>query len=77
MKQDFMNYLVKTNPNYDMDLIEKAYNIAEKYHEGQLRKSGEPYLIHPVAVAKILADLGMDEYTIMAGLLHDVVEDTP
>ncbi|MBR2001027.1 MAG: bifunctional (p)ppGpp synthetase/guanosine-3',5'-bis(diphosphate) 3'-pyrophosphohydrolase [Firmicutes bacterium] len=77
MKQDFMNYLVKVNPNYDMDLIEKAYNIAEEYHEGQLRKSGEPYLIHPVAVAKILADLGMDEDTIMAGLLHDVVEDTP
>ncbi|MBO5667163.1 MAG: bifunctional (p)ppGpp synthetase/guanosine-3',5'-bis(diphosphate) 3'-pyrophosphohydrolase [Firmicutes bacterium] len=77
MKQDFMNYLVNINPNYDMDLIEKAYNIAEEYHEGQLRKSGEPYLIHPVAVAKILADLGMDEDTIMAGLLHDVVEDTP
>ena len=45
-------------------------------HEGQLRKSGEPYLIHPVEVAKILAGLGMDEQTIIAGLLHDVVEDT-
>lgn len=72
-----MDHLLSMNPHYDMELIEKAYSIAEQYHEGQMRKSGEPYLIHPVAVAKILADLGMDENTIVAGLLHDVVEDTP
>ncbi len=72
-----MNYLLNVNPNYDLDIIERAYRIAERQHEGQYRKSGEPYLIHPVEVAKILADLGMDENTIIAGLLHDAVEDTP
>ncbi len=77
MKQEFMDHLLSLNPKYNMELIEKAYNVAEQYHEGQMRKSGEPYLIHPVAVAQILADLGMDEDTIVAGLLHDVVEDTP
>ncbi len=59
-----------------MEAIAKAYDVAELMHRGQLRKSGEPYLIHPMAVAEILADLGMDEETIIAGLLHDVVEDT-
>ena len=64
------------NPSYDLELIGKAYDLAGKMHQGQLRKSGEPYIIHPVAVAKILAELGMDEQVIAAGLLHDVVEDT-
>ena len=64
------------NPNYNIELIERAYKIAEKMHAGQLRKSGEPYIIHPVAAAEILAELGMDDDTIAAGLLHDVVEDT-
>ncbi|WP_206458065.1 RelA/SpoT family protein [Anaerovorax sp. IOR16] len=77
MMEQFLNYLLNVNPNYDLDIIERAYKIAEKQHEGQFRKSGEPYLIHPVEVAKILADLGMDESTIVAGLLHDAVEDTP
>ena len=77
MMEEFLDYLLSVNPNYDMELIERAYQKAEQMHEGQLRKSGEPYLIHPVAVAKILADLGMDENTIVAGLLHDAVEDTP
>jgi GTP diphosphokinase / guanosine-3',5'-bis(diphosphate) 3'-diphosphatase len=61
----------------DRQLIERAYEYASKAHEGQQRKSGEPYMMHPVAVAQILADLRMDAQTISAALLHDVVEDTP
>jgi GTP pyrophosphokinase len=73
----FLGELLSVNPNIDIGLIERAYKKAEQMHEGQLRKSGEPYLMHPVEVAKILADLGMDERAIVAGLLHDAVEDTP
>jgi GTP pyrophosphokinase len=62
--------------NYDTELIGKAYDMAKKLHAGQLRKSGEPYIIHPMAVTVILAKLGMDNETLVAGLLHDVVEDT-
>lgn len=76
-KAEFLKGLQKLNPFYDVERIGKAFDVAEKMHEGQLRKSGEPYLIHPIAVAQILAELGMDEVTIMGGLLHDVVEDTP
>ncbi|WP_037372944.1 RelA/SpoT family protein [Anaerovorax odorimutans] len=76
-KEQFLQHLLSINENIDIMLIEKAYEKAAQMHEGQLRKSGEPYLIHPVEVAKILTDLGMDENTIVAGLLHDVVEDTP
>jgi GTP pyrophosphokinase len=61
---------------YDVAKIEEAYHKAESAHEGQLRKSGEPYIIHPVAVAQILVELGMDTDSIVAALLHDVVEDT-
>ena len=74
---EFLEYLKGLNPNYDLELIKKAYLTAATMHNGQLRKSGEPYIIHPVETAKILAQLGMDEQTIVAGLLHDVVEDTP
>lgn len=74
---EFMNALLKINPNYNSELIKRAYLKAEEIHLGQKRKSGEDYVIHPVAVALILADLGMDENTIVAGLLHDAVEDTP
>ena len=73
---EFLDYIQSLNPNYELEGIKKAYELAAEMHEGQLRKSGEPYLIHPVEVAKILAGLGMDEQTIIAGLLHDVVEDT-
>lgn len=76
-KGEFLNSILGINPKYDVEIIGKAYDISEEMHRGQLRKSGEPYLIHPLAVAEILADLGMDEETIVAGLLHDVVEDTP
>ncbi|WP_100488688.1 RelA/SpoT family protein [Sporolactobacillus pectinivorans] len=61
----------------DIELIKEAYEFAHKAHEGQLRKSGEPYITHPVEVAGILVDLKMDVTTIISGFLHDVVEDTP
>ena len=63
-------------PKDDTTPIEKAYAFAARYHEGQLRASGEPYLMHPLAVAQILADMRMDVVTIVTGLLHDIVEDT-
>lgn len=62
--------------SYDMEEIEKAYTLANEAHQGQTRLSGEPYVIHPLAVAYILVDLGMDSESIIAALLHDVVEDT-
>ncbi|MBQ2641688.1 MAG: bifunctional (p)ppGpp synthetase/guanosine-3',5'-bis(diphosphate) 3'-pyrophosphohydrolase, partial [Lachnospiraceae bacterium] len=64
------------HPSDDISLIERAYEVASSAHEGQLRKSGEPYIIHPLCVSVVLADLEMDKETIAAGLLHDVVEDT-
>ncbi len=64
------------HPKADVALIERAYAAAEKAHAGQLRKSGEPYITHPVAVAQILADLGIGSKTLAAALLHDTVEDT-
>jgi len=69
---------VRTNhPKADLALLERAYLVAEKYHTGQTRKSGEPYITHPLAVTTILADIGMTEPTLVAALLHDTVEDTP
>ncbi|WP_258066872.1 bifunctional (p)ppGpp synthetase/guanosine-3',5'-bis(diphosphate) 3'-pyrophosphohydrolase [Arthrobacter sp. GMC3] len=65
------------NPKEDFDLIQRAFTVAEKYHEGQKRKSGDPYITHPVAVATILAELGLSGATLAAALLHDTVEDTP
>ncbi|RRS00636.1 bifunctional (p)ppGpp synthetase/guanosine-3',5'-bis(diphosphate) 3'-pyrophosphohydrolase [Glycomyces terrestris] len=61
----------------DLLLVRRAYRIAEQMHRGQARRSGEPYITHPIAVSTILADLGVDTPTIAAGLLHDTVEDTP
>src|SRR5438309_4308909 len=60
----------------DLDFIKKAYVFSAKVHQGQVRKSGEPYLVHPLEVAGILADLKLDEHSIVAGLLHDTIEDT-
>ena len=64
------------HPSTDISMVEKAYEIARGAHEGQLRKSGEPYIIHPLCVCIILAELELDKETIVAGMLHDVVEDT-
>ncbi len=66
----------KYHPSTDISLIEKAYQVASQAHKGQVRKSGEPYIIHPLCVSIVLADLELDKETIVAGLLHDVVEDT-
>ena len=68
--------IMKYNPNSNLALIEKAYNISTKAHEGQERVSGDPYIIHPVEVGCILAELEMDDSSIIAGLLHDTLEDT-
>ena len=73
--KDFVN-IVKNNYD-DCELILKAYDFACEAHKNVKRKSGEPYIIHPIAVAKTLIDLGLDKETISAALLHDVVEDTP
>ena len=73
---DLISREKKYHPSDDISLIEKAYTLANHAHTGQVRKSGEPYIIHPLYVSIILADLEMDKETIAAGLLHDVVEDT-
>ena len=75
LDQIFINNVSKKYPN-NKDIILDAYKFAHQAHEGLYRKSGEPYIIHPVAVAQILIDNKMDAPTIIAGLLHDVVEDT-
>lgn len=73
---DLIERVQKYHPSDDIRLIEKAYKTAGEAHVGQVRKSGEPYIVHPLYVANILADLEMDKETIAAGLLHDVAEDT-
>ena len=73
---ELVDKIRKYAPNADVSLVEKAYYFGKKAHEGQFRKSGEPYFIHPIAVASILSDMELDIETIVAGLLHDVVEDT-
>ena len=72
LKKSILDY----HPSTDLSLIEKAYKVADKAHSGQKRKSGEPYIIHPLCVAIILAQLELDKETIIAGILHDVIEDT-
>ena len=74
--KELISSVKKYHPSADISMIEKAYTIARDAHEGQVRKSGEPYIIHPLCVAIILADLELDKETIVAGILHDVVEDT-
>src|ERR671919_210066 len=64
------------NPKADVRTVQRAYEFADESHRGQLRKSGDPFIEHPLGVAHILADLGMDTTTLLAALLHDVVEDT-
>jgi guanosine-3',5'-bis(diphosphate) 3'-pyrophosphohydrolase len=65
-----------SHPKADLSIIERAYVVAEKAHRGQLRKSGDPYITHPLAVTSILAELGMTPDTLAAAMLHDTVEDT-
>jgi guanosine-3',5'-bis(diphosphate) 3'-pyrophosphohydrolase len=74
--EDLLNKIRAFYPNADLKIIEKAYYFSEKAHEGQIRRSGEPYISHPLSVAGILADLRLDLDTIATGLMHDTVEDT-
>ena len=78
--QDPVTLLARTHrsihPNADTSVLRRSYTIAENMHRGQFRKSGDPYITHPLAVAQICADLGMDTTTLVAALLHDTVEDT-
>ena len=75
--EDILNKQKESYPNADTELIRRAYEYAKENHGDQCRKSGEPYMIHPMHVAYILAQLGLDDETLCAALLHDVVEDTP
>ncbi|MEQ9496256.1 MAG: bifunctional (p)ppGpp synthetase/guanosine-3',5'-bis(diphosphate) 3'-pyrophosphohydrolase [Deltaproteobacteria bacterium] len=73
---DIIDRVQQYHPGADVDLIKKAYVYSARAHQGQVRKSGEPYLMHPLEVAGLLADMKLDEYAISAGILHDTVEDT-
>ncbi|MBC7174519.1 MAG: bifunctional (p)ppGpp synthetase/guanosine-3',5'-bis(diphosphate) 3'-pyrophosphohydrolase, partial [Polyangiaceae bacterium] len=72
---DILDKVKGYHPKADTDLINKAYVYAARMHDGQLRKSGDPYFVHPVSVANIIADLHLDASSVCAALLHDVVED--
>jgi GTP pyrophosphokinase len=75
--QQLVGKVAENRPNDDPEIIRKAYEFSLKHHDGQMRASGEPYLIHPLEVAVVLADLKLDSTAIAAGLLHDAIEDTP
>ena len=74
--EELLSEVEEHNPEVDRDLLERAYRFACDAHEGQQRRSGEDFVLHPIGVAKILAELGSDESTLAAALVHDVVEDT-
>ena len=74
--EELMDVITASKKNYNIKKITAAYEYAATMHSGQKRESGEPYITHPIAVAQILVELGMDTDTICAALLHDVVEDT-
>ena len=74
--EDILQRVQEYNPGADLDLLRKAYVFSAREHRDQVRRSGEPYLIHPLEVAYVLAELRLDTSSIVAGLLHDVVEDT-
>ena len=74
--EDILDTVERYHPKVDEDLLRKAYVVSAYEHRNQLRSSGEPYLVHPLAVAKILAEMKLDETTIATGLLHDVLEDS-
>ena len=74
--KDLVAKIKKYNKDVDTNLLKKAYNIAKKYHADQLRKTGDPFIMHPLQVAMILADIEMDQISVTAALLHDIIEDT-
>ena len=74
--QDIIDEMRSHNPDVDVDEVKKAYVYSAKVHQGQLRKSGEPYLVHPLSVAYVIAQLNLDESAVLAALLHDTLEDT-
>ena len=75
--EDLKRMVAETGRPYDMEMLDKAYQLAAEAHEGQFRRSGEPYICHPLHVAMLLVELGMDTESLAAALMHDVVEDTP
>ena len=74
--EDIIEKVRRNNPDADVEVLRRAYVFSADEHKGQVRRSGEPYLVHPLEVADFLADMHLDVTAIAAGLLHDVVEDT-
>src|ERR1043165_5156998 len=74
--RELLRRMHENRPNDDVELVRKAYEFSQKYHSGQQRASGDPYLAHPLEVALVLAEMKMDAVAVAAGLLHDSVEDT-
>src|ERR1041385_408737 len=74
--RDLMKRVSEERPNDDLEIIRKAYDFSQRYHAGQTRASGQPYLVHPLEVANVLSEMKLDPAAIAAGLLHDSVEDT-
>ena len=74
--ETMLEKVVKYHPSPDLDIIRRAYQFAHKAHDGQMRRSGEAYITHPVAVSSVVAELKLDEASLCAALLHDTVEDT-
>ena len=74
--RDLLNLVREYRPNDDLDIIQRAYDFSLQHHSGQTRASGEPYVVHPLEVALVLAEMKLDSTAIAAGLLHDAVEDT-
>ncbi len=74
--EDLSEKVLANHPEAPMEMVQRGYVVSAKYHKGQLRMNGEPYLTHPLEVANILAELKLDAVTVTAGLLHDVIEDT-
>src|SRR6195256_3076953 len=74
--RDLLKKMRDNRPGDDLEIVRKAYESSQKHHAGQTRASGEPYLVHPLEVALVLAEMKMDPVAIAAGLLHDSVEDT-
>src|SRR5215472_5025513 len=75
--QQLLAKVAENRPQDDLEIIRKAYDFSLKHHQGQTRATGEPYLIHPLEVSLVLADMKLDSTAIAAGLLHDAIEDTP